>query len=200
MQTTQGAIRGSLWVRKPSVVDEDRTTLVRVASGEESALEDIYARFGPALFGYLLTLTPDRQLAEEILQDTLVAVWRSARTYGGRSSVKTWLFGVARRQAQNTLRRRVPVFAGEGELDVVPAPDPGPEEALLRGSHREELAQRIGSLSPLHREVLALIFFHELTYEETAEILEVPVGTVKSRLSNAKRSLRATMQQPEEDR
>ena len=83
MQTTQGAIRGSLWVRKPSVVDEDRTTLVRVASGEESALEDIYASFGPALFGYLLTLTPDRQLAEEILQDTLVAVWRSASTYGG---------------------------------------------------------------------------------------------------------------------
>ena len=83
MQTTQGAIRGSLWVRKPSVVDEDRTTLVRVASGEESALEDIYARFGPSLFGHLLTLTPDRQLAEEILQDTLlVAVWRSASTYG----------------------------------------------------------------------------------------------------------------------
>ena len=177
---------------------EDRSVLAGVASGDKGALEDLYARFGRPLFGYLLTLTPDRGLAEEILQDTLVAVWQNAGAYAGRSSVKTWLFAVARRQAHNRLRSRRFPFAGEEELENLPASELDPEAALLTEARREELAASIGRLSPLHREVLALVFFHELSYEETAEVLGVPVGTVKSRLSNAKRALRGIVQTPKE--
>ncbi len=178
--------------RRPA--DGDRVLLRRVAGGDEKALAEIHDRFGRSLFGYLLTLTRDRQLAEEILQDALVAVWRGAGSYAGRSSAKTWVFGVARRQAHNALRRRKLPLADEDPSDRLPAPDPEPEEALLAGAESRELADRIGELSPLHREALVLVFFQGLSYEETAEVAGVPVGTVKSRLSNAKRTLRNAMQ------
>ena len=186
------------WVGEKHPVDEDGLVLERVAAGERAALEEVYARFGGALFRYLSTLASDRRVAEEILQDTLVAVWRGAGSYRGRSSVRTWLFGIARRQAHNTLRRRGPQLAPEDEIHSRPALEPGPEEALLADARREELAGLVVRLSPVHREVLALFFFHELSYEETARVLEVPVGTVKSRLSNAKKALRTLMQPPEE--
>ena len=179
-------------------VDGDRLVLERVAAGERAALEEVYARFGGSLFRYLSTLASDRRVAEEILQDTLVAVWRGAGTYRGDSSVRTWLFGIARRQAHNTLRRREPGLALEEDLRSYPSPESGPEDALLADARTEELMGLVGRISPLHREVLALFFFHELSYEETARVLEVPVGTVKSRLSNAKKALRTLMQAPEE--
>lgn len=199
MRTAHGTVGGEIWVRERPP-DEDGLLLRRVASGDERALEEIYARFGRSLFGYLLKLAPDRRLAEEVLQDTLVAVWRGAGSYAGRSSAKTWIFGVCRRQAHNTLRRRDLMPGTEEDFDVLPTPDPGPEEALLSGVRQEELMIRLDDLSPLHREVLILFFYQNLSYEETATVLGVPVGTVKSRLSNAKRSLRTAVSGREEAR
>ena len=175
-------------------VDGDGLLLRRVASGDERALAELYDRFGRSLFGYLLSLAPDRQLAEEILQDTLVAVWRGAGSYAGRSSVKTWIFGVCRRQAHNALRRRNLPLASEEASDALPALDPGPEDALLASVRQREFADHLDGLAPLHREALVLFFFQGLSYEETAEVAGVPVGTVKSRLSNAKGALRNLLQ------
>lgn len=196
-ETSYGAVWGILSLRHRTT-DGDMEIIARVAVGDEDALEKVYARFGNSLFRYLLTLTSDRRLAEEILQDTLVAVWRGANTYRGRSSVKTWIFGIARRQAHNTLRGRSLPLAVEEELRTMPVAERGPEESLLVATVREELARNIGFLSPLHREVLDLIFFHELSYEEAAEVVGVPVGTIKSRLSNAKRALRKLLDASEE--
>lgn len=179
-------------------VDGDAKIIARVAAGDGDALEKVYVRFGNSLFRYLLTLTSDRRLAEEILQDTLVAVWRGAGTYRGRSSVRTWIFGIARWRAYDTLRGCSLPLAIEEELRTMPAAERGPEESLLVAAVREELARNIGLLSPLHREVLDLIFFHELSYEEVAEVVGVPVGTIKSRLSNAKRALRKLLDASEE--
>lgn len=153
-------------------------------------MSELYDRFGRPLFGYLLTLSQDRQLAEEILQDTLVAVWRGAGSYAGRSSVKTWIFGVCRRQAHNTLRRHNLPLADEDKLAALPASDPGPEDVLLADVEQRELSGRLDGLAPLHREALILFFFQGLSYEESAEVAGVPVGTIKSRLSSAKRALR----------
>lgn len=175
-------------------VDGDRILLRRVAAGDQRALAELYDRFGRSLFGYLLTLSQDRQLAEEILQDTLVAVWRGAGSYAGRSSVKTWIFGVCRRQAHNALRRRSLPLASNDVFDALPTPDPGPEDVLLTEFWQRELSDRLDGLAPLYREALVLFFFQGLSYEETAEVTGVPMGTVKSRLSNAKRALRDQMQ------
>ncbi len=183
-------------VSEPAVGDHH--LLEQVAAGDRNALADLYARYGGTIFRYLLQLTNDRGLAEEVLQDTFVAAWKSARTFEGRSSVQTWLIGVARRQAHNTLRRRTLPRADLAELEVVPADGPAPEEALLAEAERQELVAALRWLSPAQREVLALTFVDGLSYGEIARLVGVPEGTVKSRLSNAKRALRALLQAGEE--
>lgn len=178
------------WMQQPPACD-DRQTLQRIAVGDRQALAELYARHRQMLFRYLLQLTPDRGLAEELLQDTLVAIWKSARDFEGRSSVTTWLIGIARRQAHNTLRRRGLPLADLTEVEAMPASDPAPEDALLATAAREQLAAAVARLAPLHREVLVLAFVQELSYAEIAAALDIPVGTVKSRLNHAKRALRA---------
>jgi DNA-directed RNA polymerase specialized sigma24 family protein len=84
----------------------DEALLRAVAAGDAGALTRLYERHAGALFGYLYRLAGDRMTAEEILQDTLLAVWRSAAAFEARSKATTWLFGVARRQAHNRLRGR----------------------------------------------------------------------------------------------
>lgn len=179
-------------------VADEWQLIQRIARDDREALAELYVRYQRTLFHYLLQLTPDYGLAEELLQDTLVAVWKSARNFEGRSCVQTWLIGIARRQARNTLRQRKLPLADESEMDSLPAADVEPEAFTLAGVARDELAALFGRLAPHHREVLVLIFVQELSYQETAAILEVPVGTVKSRLNSARRALRALLDAREE--
>lgn len=177
---------------------DDRHIVQRIAGGDRQALAELYARYQRPLFNYLLQLTPDYGLAEEILQDTLVAIWKSAKSFEGRSSVSTWLIGIARRQAHNTLRQRKLPLVDEAVLTDLPAADPEPEEFTLASVERDELVAAFRQLAPMHREILALTFIQELSYQETAQVIGVPLGTVKSRLSNAKKALRALLESREE--
>jgi RNA polymerase sigma-70 factor (ECF subfamily) len=179
-------------------VVDDRQLLKDIAAGNRQALSDLYTRYQRPLFNYLLQLTPDYGLAEELLQDTLVAVWKSARNFEERSSVRTWLIGIARRQAHNTLRQRKLPFVDEADMERVMAMEPEPEDFTLATVARDELAAAFKQLAPVYREVLGLIFVQELSYAETATLLGVPVGTVKSRLSNARRVLRTLLDAREE--
>ena len=172
---------------------DDRQLLRRIAGGDRQAFTQLYVRYQRLLFNYLLQLTPDYGLAEELLQDTLVAVWKNAGSFGDRSSVQTWLIGVARRQAHNTLRQRKIPLANESELEGPAAVEPELEDFMLASIARDELVEAFKQLGLVHREVLVLTLVQELSYEETAAALNVPVGTVKSRLSNAKRLLRALL-------
>jgi RNA polymerase sigma-70 factor (ECF subfamily) len=183
-----------------SCTRDDQDMLRRVGAGDRQALADLYLRYRQSLFQYLLRLTPDRGLAEDLLQETFVAVWQSASRFEGRSSVQTWLIGVARRQAYNRLRQRAAqtTDAGAKELEALAAPDPEPENAALARASREELGAAIARLSPVHREVLALAFGQELSGQEMAAVLGVPIGTVRSRLRDAKRALRTILRGGEE--
>ncbi|HEV8191152.1 MAG TPA: sigma-70 family RNA polymerase sigma factor [Ktedonobacterales bacterium] len=172
--------------------------LARIGAGDRQALAELYQRHSRSLFQYLLRLTPDQGLAEEILQDTFVAVWHSAARFAGRSAARTWLIGIARRQAHNRLRRHEPDRANAAELASLAAPDPGPENAVLLRATRDELIAAIGRLSFVHREALALAIDQGLTSEEIAGVLHIPVGTAKSRLRDAKRALRALLRSEEE--
>ncbi len=173
--------------------DDDRDLLARTGAGDRQALTELYTRYRGAVFAYLLRLTPDQHLAEDLLQETFVAVWKSAASFAGRSTVKTWLIGVAHRQAHNVLRRHSESFADEAELAQLVAADPEPENAALAQATREELLAAIARLSLAHRETLALAFGQEMPAAEIAEALGVPIGTVRSRLRDAKRLLRAAL-------
>lgn len=190
------AAREVTWVSE-RVADLEQRILDRIAHGDRNALAELYARYQAPIFRYLVQLVGDHGLAEEVLQDTLVAVWKGAASFEGRSTVQTWLIGIARRQAHNNLRRRALPLADASELEILATSEPEPEDAMLASIEREELAAAIRSLAPVHREALVLAFVNGLSYREMATVLEIPEGTVKSRLSNAKRALRTLLEASE---
>jgi RNA polymerase sigma factor (sigma-70 family) len=176
-------------VGDPAASATDEALLERVAGGDAGALAALYRRHGGGLFGFLQRYASDRMVAEEILQDTLLAVWRSAHRYAGRSGVRTWLFGIARRQAHNRLRVQPPQPVPLDGLTGWADPAPGPAEWAIAGAQQAAIAEAFHALAPQHREVLALAFAGRVPHREIAEILEVPVGTVKSRLHHARAAL-----------
>jgi RNA polymerase sigma-70 factor (ECF subfamily) len=124
--------------------EPDTAILARVSEGDAGALTELYERYGESLFAFLYRLAGDKGTAEEILQDTLLAVWRSARSFQGRSKVSTWLFGVARRQAHNRLRGLPPPAAAEAR-DRADA-RPGPEELAVGGDWLQAtLSSKLGA-------------------------------------------------------
>ena len=170
--------------------DHDQALVERIADGDRTALRPLYARHRHALVAYLRIFTSDHGQIDELVQDTMLAAWTGADRFSGRSSVRSWLFGIARRRAIDTLRRRhLPV--ADTELETLPDPAPSPEAWALAQASQEELLATVERLSPVHQEILLLTFVYQLAYSEIAEMLDIPVGTVKSRLSNARRALRA---------
>ncbi len=163
-----------------------------MAHGDTHALDTLYTRHGPALLGYLTgQLGNHRQLAEEVLQDVMLAAWKSAANFRGDSKVRTWLIAIARNQAINMRRKR--------KLNLVElhesfdSDSTGPMERMERQSRAELLREAIRQLPEQQRETLELVFFHQLSGPEAADILGVSVGTIKSRLHRAKETLRGLL-------
>ncbi len=160
---------------------EDVKLVERVGRGDAGAFRELYTRYADRVFRYAFTLLRDRHLAEDVVQETMIAVWNGAGRFEGRSQVSTWLFGIARNLAYRVLRaeakgERVPEERGE-------EPDPGALE-------REARVQRaVAALPPEQREVVFLAFYVGLPYAEIARVQGVPEGTVKSRMFHAKKRL-----------
>jgi RNA polymerase sigma-70 factor, ECF subfamily len=161
----------------------------RIAGGDDAALAELYRMHGQVVFAQILFVVGDRALAEEVLQDTMLAVWRQAGTFRGQSRVRTWMVAIARRQARDRLRRhRFEVVEDKG-LANRPSRDPGPDLVVLDRSDVADVAAAIQGLGRSHREVLGLALAAELTLAEVAQVLEIPIGTVKSRLAAARTAL-----------
>lgn len=173
------------------ITEQDDALLARISAGDRDAMDALYERHCSSLVAYLRLFTSDQSHIEELVQDTMVAAWKGAGRFAGRSSVRSWLFAIARRRAADVLRRRTWQVAGDEALVSMPDPSPGPEAWALAQASQIQLLATIERLSPVHQEILMLVFVHQLSYPEVAEILDVPLGTVKSRLSNARKALRA---------
>jgi RNA polymerase sigma factor (sigma-70 family) len=170
----------------------DAALLRSVAAGDAASLTQLYERYATPLFGYLYRLADDRMTAEEILQDTMLAVWRSAAGFDGRSKVSTWLFGVARRQAHNRLRARA---SPEPTAHLPDRADhaAGPDEVAIAAAGGTPLAAAVKRLPEHHRDVIALVFVAGLPLADVADVLSIPVGTVKSRLHHARAAVAAAL-------
>lgn len=170
--------------------DQDDVRLVRrVADGDRDALAALYRRHGRMVLAHLTLVVGEPTLGEEILQDTMLAVWRGAASFRGDSAVRSWIIAIARRQARDRLRHRRVTTADMADLSGLPSPEAGPEQAVIERAEAELIADAVRQLGRLHREVLGLVFGVGLTLAEAAAVLEVPVGTVKSRLSAARAAL-----------
>lgn len=168
----------------------EREQLRAIAAGDGNALGCLYRSRGGELMAYLTGVCRDEQVAQELLQDTMLKVWRHAASYRGDASPRTWLFAIARRTARDYLRRPVALPVPDTELDERPAPWPDePEAGALASAGTEALLAAFGQLTPLHREVLLLVALHGLSVREAAQVLEVAEGTVKSRLHHGRRAL-----------
>jgi RNA polymerase sigma-70 factor, ECF subfamily len=173
---------------------DDAALLRRVADGDRDALGTLYRRHAHVVLAQIRLAVGEPGLSEEILQDTMLAVWRGAGSFRGVSQVRSWIIAIALRQARDRMRRRrVAVVADESVLSGQAAADPGPEAQVLERAELAVVAQAIRSLSPGHREVLGLVFGADLALADAAEVLGVPVGTVKSRLAAARAALARAM-------
>ncbi len=179
-----------------ALADPDVALVRRMADGDEASLRALFASHGQRLFAYAYRLTGSQATAEEVVQDSLLASWRGARSFRGDSRVAAWLLGIVYRQAHSAVRRKrhpaVSLDADDGAPEPE-APDPRPDEAAAEGDRKRAIAEGLSSLSPEHREVLELVFYQGLSLAEVAEVTKRPVGTVKSRLSYAKTQLRAAL-------
>lgn len=147
-------------------------------------LAQLYRDLGPRLLAYFRHQRPIAGLAEDLLQDTFARAARQPGRLARARSARAYLFGIARHLSLDALRRRRP---DTEELADLPA-DPPREDARL-----EAMRAAIAALDPIHREPLLLKLHHELDYAEIAEVLGIPVGTVRSRLHHAVRRLRDTL-------
>ncbi len=168
---------------------DDAELLRRIGQGDEDAMAAFYRAHGRAVFAQVLLVAGERVLAEEIVQDTMLAVWRGAGSFRGESSVRSWVIAIARRQTRDRLRGRRLRVVDEVFLADRPGSGPGPEAMALDRAELAEVMDAIRELAPAHREVLGLVFGSGLSLPEVACVLEIPVGTVKSRLSAARTAL-----------
>ncbi len=184
--------------------DEDRRLIVRIATGDEQALDALYARYRPRLRSYLWRLLDgDDGLVEEALQDIFLAVWQAAARFRGEAKVATWVFQIAHNIAITARQRgarhpaSAPLLAAEGpgvSAQRDPYRDPYTEAVITRLAMRDAL----GKLSEKHREALDLFFRQGFSADEIAAILGIPAGTVRSRVSYARKALRDELQEPQE--
>jgi RNA polymerase sigma-70 factor, ECF subfamily len=175
-------------VRRDSTCD-DGALLRRIGQGDEDAMATFYREHGRVVLAQVLLVVGERVLAEEIVQDAMLAVWRGAGSFRGESSVRSWVIAIARRQTRDRLRARRLRVVDDAFLADQPGSGPGPEVMALDRAELAEVRGAIRELASPHREVLGLVFGSGLSLPEVAGVLEIPLGTVKSRLTAARTAL-----------
>jgi RNA polymerase sigma-70 factor, ECF subfamily len=177
-----------------SATDQDEILIARIADGDRRAFELLFTKYGERVFRYAQRLITDVTKAEEVTNDVMLEVWKTAARFEGRAKVSTWILGITRHLALNAVRRKT--------LDTVDVDDtPGlADEAHLSGAvahDRDVLKQGLRAamtkLSTDHRDVIELTFFHGCTYQEIAEIVGCPENTVKTRMFHARKQLQALL-------
>lgn len=187
-QETQSAMKQST---------EDLDIVRRMQAGDDDAVRDMYERHGQRLYAYALRLTNDPATAEDVTQSTLVTAWRTAHTFRGEGRLLAWLLGIVHHTALKALRNN-PHYLEDVGAESISENQPSPEEQAQIKDEKHWVRKGIQSLSSDHRAVLELIFYQGLTLNEAAQVLNIPVGTVKSRLSYARNHLRSVLARTEE--
>jgi RNA polymerase sigma-70 factor (ECF subfamily) len=165
--------------------DADRAVLALVTAGHLDALQELYDRYRTMAYSIALRITTDASLAEDVVQDAFLGVWRNAGRYvEGRGSVKTWLLSIVHHRAVDAVRRRRPTTELPDREDVPPAALTLPDlwDDVSAGLDREQIARAMTVLSDVQREAIELAYWGGLTQQEIAERTATPLGTVKSRV------------------
>jgi RNA polymerase sigma factor (sigma-70 family) len=185
MQDDMAAPRGE------AIVDE--SLLTQVASGDERAFETLYGWYAAAVRAFVRMRVSDAGAAEEICADVWLGCWRSAKAFRGDAKVLSWLLAIAKRQIYMRLRRVRPSVTALDDAPEMSDGGPGPETSALSEAEVDDLTAMLRRLPDELVETATLAWLHDLPYRQIADLLEVPEGTVKSRISRARRLLRAQL-------
>jgi RNA polymerase sigma-70 factor (ECF subfamily) len=183
---------------RPAEAPADAHLLDRVAQGDIGAFESLFHRYRPRLRRYLDRRTRRPELVDEIVNDTMLVVWRRAGSFDLRSCVSTWIIGIAHRvglKATATARHSSEETADEG---MAPLED-APEHRVAQRELSSRLVEALRSLSPEHRAVIELAYFKGLSCREIAGLLGCPTDTVKTRMFHARRRLKVLLAHLAED-
>jgi len=164
--------------------DSELALLRRIAGQDRDAITELYRLYHPRLFRFNFRLTQSHGTADELVNDIMLIVWRTAGTFRGESRVSTWIFGIAYRQAMRRIRRQqITLSAG---FD----PDEFPAEELNNLENRDWVQHGLRALPTAQQLTVLLVFYAGMSYPEVAEVTECPVNTVKTRMFHARRKLR----------
>jgi RNA polymerase sigma-70 factor (ECF subfamily) len=166
----------------------DATLITRIATGDRLAMHAFFARHKTRVYRFVLRLVGDPASADDLTSDVFLAVWRHAHKFQGRAAVSTWLLAIARFKALQEMRRWGDTAPDPEEVDASdPAADP---EASWADKNREATLRKcLGALSPEHRTIIDLVYYHERSVPEVAAIVGIPCGTVKTRMFYARKKL-----------
>src|SRR5215468_5047959 len=167
----------------------DEALITAIATGDERAMRILYNRHRVRVFRFAVRLVDDAASAEDVVSEAFIEVWRQADRFEGRSSVSTWIMSIARFKALSVRRRRQEIELDDKVAETVADQYSNPEQILLETDRRAQLRACLSQLSPDHREIIDLVYYHDKTIEEVAEIVGVPKNTVKTRMFYARRRL-----------
>jgi RNA polymerase sigma-70 factor (ECF subfamily) len=173
-----------------SQTGSDKSLITAVAAGDKRAMHALYARHHIRVYRFILRLIKNSSLAEDLVSEVFLDVWRNARSFRGKSQVSTWLLAIARNKAISAMRRRSDEQLDEAALAGVE--DPADNAQILAEKQDQAAIVRrcLSALSAIHREVLDLVYYHGKSADEIARVIGIPVATVKTRMFYARNSLK----------
>jgi len=171
----------------------DKSLIAGVVNGNKGAMNEIYTIYSPALNGFVRLYLANPNDVADIIHDTMLEVWRKAERFEGRSSLKTWIFSIAKNKAIDRNRKHNRLQYSDEIIDVEDDAL-NAAELLSLSQDAQSIRDAVSQLKPDHRRVIHLSFFEDLTYKEIAEIEGCPEGTIKTRILYAKRNLQHLLQ------
>lgn len=179
------------------VEQSDEDLLVLIANGDRDAFASLFGRYAGKVKSYLLRLGAPAAVAEDLAQDAMVNVWRRAAQFdSAKAKASTWMFVIARNAWIDKLRReRTELAYRSVTIATEESEDEGPDDASIRVQTETQMQAAMATLSEDQRQVVRLSFFEDRAHSEIAEVLSLPLGTVKSRLRLALIKLRAHWEQ-----
>lgn len=166
----------------------DKDLLLRISNGDQAAMRVLYDRHNEGLTRFASKWLADPFEASDIMHETMLEVWRSASKFGNKSSVKSWMFSIARNKSIDRNRKASRSVLQDADPEI-PDESPTPHAIAEAFQDAQQVRACVETLSPAHQAVIHLAFFEDLSYREIAEIEDCPVGTIKTRMMHAKKLL-----------
>ena len=167
----------------------DDMLLESIADGNRTAMHILYCRHNVRVYRFILRIVRDATAAEDLVSQVFLDVWRTAGQFQGRSQVSTWLLSIARFKALTAMRQRRFEDIDQEDVRQIPDGNDTPETSLDRSDTSAILRACVQKLSPAHREIINLIYYHEKSVEEVGQIIGIPQSTVKTRMFYARKQL-----------